>query len=796
MLVAAGAIVSLMAPRPASAADAPTAPPQVSAPMVVNVNPATGGGTGLLVLANPKDEPWPLKLTSIVTVGNSPAPTVGFRSEETPGDGTARFEISVPPHSAARILVMIKDVFENGEYNADVLNGAEKVRSIRIVRKAPALSIELVPSGQSTLGVVRDQRFDFKIKNPDSVDYTVRWVLRLGAAELCGFGETLFLPRQSDVRVQCRPRIDWSASRFSDLFRAAPGTATIDVYPITETPANGAVEKNRVAAVARASNSNTPTGTADVDPAAAAEPGVAPPGSSTLLASVMMPATLTYFDPFLSQMFGYLVIVLVLVVGGVTSLVLSQALPNRLQRLNVKEQLGALAIMIGNLSTHIDSKVLVLVRLERNRLWQLLKSRTMISPDFPNVFNQCVAGAAQLKSRVELLQRVDVVAARLAAVVAVGAPPSKVDDVVKLVEKATVLLTKTQPSAAELHDAEVAIGDASTGVDALNQPDADFGQKLAGAVGEVRQCVGALSQRPTWTRLSAAVPGPGIILDGLPPAIQSISANSFIPVDMALTKLRLLRDYVLLKDGTSEPGMAGRLQQSESRLLDLLNLSSYAALRCARLVLCEMGEDIYPARLQDALLSNPPEAAIVIDPAIAYDRAPLDFSVTFFRGTIDDAAAKREWSCEWDFGDGLTGSGWKAAHYFELPKAHRLATLIKRLKKANPKTAVAAMPKPGEFRVKVRFRDHHGKLVADASQNVIEVTKIVAVRRSTDGVYFDDRAWTEGLKLASALLIAVFGLVAGARDQLLKLDVLPGLVAVFLVGFGADTIKSLLTSKS
>jgi hypothetical protein len=58
-----------------------------------------------------------------------------------------------------------------------------------------------------------------------------------------------------------------------------------------------------------------------------------------------------------------------------------------------------------------------------------------------------------------------------------------------------------------------------------------------------------------------------------------------------------------------------------------------------------------------------------------------------------------------------------------------------------------------------------------------------------------ERTVTEGLRLTAALLIAVFGLVAGAKDQLAKLDVLPGLVAIFLVGFGADTIKNLLTSK-
>ncbi len=47
-----------------------------------------------------------------------------------------------------------------------------------------------------------------------------------------------------------------------------------------------------------------------------------------------------------------------------------------------------------------------------------------------------------------------------------------------------------------------------------------------------------------------------------------------------------------------------------------------------------------------------------------------------------------------------------------------------------------------------------------------------------------------------ALVIALFGLIAGAKEQLLKLDLLPALLAVFLVGFGADQVKNLLTQKT
>jgi Flp pilus assembly pilin Flp len=47
--------------------------------------------------------------------------------------------------------------------------------------------------------------------------------------------------------------------------------------------------------------------------------------------------------------------------------------------------------------------------------------------------------------------------------------------------------------------------------------------------------------------------------------------------------------------------------------------------------------------------------------------------------------------------------------------------------------------------------------------------------------------------MVAVVLIAVFALAAGARDQIAKLDVLPGIIAVFMIGFSADTIKSRLS---
>jgi hypothetical protein len=43
---------------------------------------------------------------------------------------------------------------------------------------------------------------------------------------------------------------------------------------------------------------------------------------------------------------------------------------------------------------------------------------------------------------------------------------------------------------------------------------------------------------------------------------------------------------------------------------------------------------------------------------------------------------------------------------------------------------------------------------------------------------------------------ALLALVGGAREQLAKMDVVPGLIGVFVLGFTADQIKNLLTQRT
>src|ERR1044071_106331 len=77
-----------------------------------------------------------------------------------------------------------------------------------------------------------------------------------------------------------------------------------------------------------------------------------------------------------------------------------------------------------------------------------------------------------------------------------------------------------------------------------------------------------------------------------------------------------------------------------------------------------MGYNVYPDDLRQALLAG--DTYIILDPAIAYDKAPLELSAHFTDPRLDTAAAKDEWSSNWNFGDRLVEKGWSVSHYYLL----------------------------------------------------------------------------------------------------------------------------------
>jgi hypothetical protein len=697
----------------------------------VTINQATGEGTTDLDLRNQTDKEVSLALVaSVSSQGNSPVYAT-FESD-LQKQPKRIYEKVVPPKTTVSVRLIVHEDWDDAELDLEIANhyGAEKIGKVH-VRRFP-VGIKIDGSDKLKLALVDDVTTRVALRNDDPASYPVSFKLVNGDVVCTGDGE--LLPKALGV-LECTPQLSSKLSRLVNLIKS---DASHDGYRLLLTP-------------------RVPQGTRN-------SPMILQP-----IKTFQVEASVDYFTPLLRGIFSYLISFVLLILGGVSSLVLSYTLPNKLLRLDLRDKLRDLAARTSDLSTRIESRLAVLVRLERSRLSDLLRSRATVSPDFSTVATQCTNGIARLAAKVAVLEQMDVVLGRLSKKLAQGVPPTQIDEINGSLQDASVLLSKGEVSDTDVQAAGAAVLAASAMVDKLNEPNDEFGKTLADEIHQlVNDIDSSIAQSPTYLQLIARIPGPNLALREVGPNDQIVIADKYVELDMALQKTRIIRDYVALRDGTTDPAMISRLSERVDQLAGQLQLGSWEALRSARLLLREMQDDIFPERLVEALRAQ--DAVILMDPSLAYERSPLEFCVSFHKSALNTAAAREEIEVEWDFGDGLTGKGGTVSHYFQI--------------KGRQDT----------YEVQARFHDPGGEIINTDAGDPIIVASTVKIHPSELGRGVGERTRTELLKLSAALLIAVFGLVSGAQDQITKLDILPGLVAVFLVGFSADSIKRLLTT--
>jgi hypothetical protein len=713
------------------------------APPTLRINPVTGTGMAILRLQNAEPKPMNVVLTGVPVSENLPHDVRITFAREGAASGEITLATTLQPLTIESVVMKVEKVTQPGDYSIDLFNGTTKIGTVTTRRTPIGVSVDTPAEGQS-LTLTDGNKVQRILTNGDPFPYTVTWHWSANGHELCS--GTTSVPAHDSLPITCSPTVEWSLRELARQQTVASNfTMSIDT--------------------------NQPSG-------------------KNVFRQQVIQATLTSLDPSHGALASYVLLVLVLIAGGLASLALNAALPNFLQKVSLREQLLGLAVRIGNLSNNIESRIRVLIRLERNRLIDLLRSRWTLSPEFVTVVAQSTKGIAQLGSRVEALQQLDLVVQQLYDARLGDVPPTLVEEVEAQLRKANTILVKTEPTDDDLHDAADTIAKASPLVDALRAPGEEFGVKLVARVKAVVDLAKSLDTLPAWGNIKAAVAWPWNAVTNVGTA-ATVPPAQYAQLDGAVRRVEIMQQYAQLKagrPGKDSPEMTAhlaaltqpekdakleklqQLEDHEAALFTCLVNPSYGALVCARRLLREIGEEVYSDDLKKALSANPPEAGISVDPEIVFERAPLTFCVEFYDQFLNDAAARQDWTCEWDFGDNLKAKGWAVSHYFVLPK--------------NSRDAV--------FEVRATVRDAEGKLVQVGDQPVT-LKKSVKVLASHQGARFESRVWAEAAKLAAALLIAIFGLVAGAQEQLLKLDVLPGLIAVFLLGFGADTIKNLLT---
>lgn len=458
-------------------------------------------------------------------------------------------------------------------------------------------------------------------------------------------------------------------------------------------------------------------------------------------------------------------LLLVLVVGALFSYFGSVGLPNRLKRSEYREALAQLGQRITGLSQQIDSRLRVMVRVQRRRLDELLSSRQSTSPDLTRVFGLVSTGLMVLEKQVGLAEEIDIAHRRLQYLDAKNAPPSLLAGAEEAIWKAADEISLLVPDDVRLTRSRVYL-DTANGLlvqaDAEKQDEAKIEAFAAELWTKYQQTVKDLTaylNEPLYK--STIQPRLGNIFQERSEAdFKSKSMSNAAWLDQIVEKRDLVRQFLQIYTTNTDEEFRRKLTDQLGQLVKDLGKESYKAIRHARLLVREAQEGVFPDDLAQAAKAG--QARIEIDPTTPRMNNPVQFGIRFSDPRLNNATARLECEGRWSFGhDNYEEYGWNPVHYF---------------------------PRAGSLSLTFTFRCR-----GDGQDIPVTRTLEVEKERAYAWWWSRDRDRAELLRLLVTLLPATVGLLSGAREQFLKMDTVSAFFTVFLLGFSSDTVKNLIS---
>jgi hypothetical protein len=721
-----------------SAAIAVGEPVVVQVPSLLAVEHPKNSATGIIHIHNPGKSVArvALRAEDFVSSAGKGKPlnaTVTF-SDPRGSAPSPVYEATLDAGALHAVKVEVANVWEAGESTAKILDGNREVAVLRAAKYRVPLAVRVVGAGDDpvVLTLENGRVGTLILRNDDPMTYQVEWRLTIDSEFATG---TATLPPGSTTASRIETNTRWFSAPLEGVFKdeLKPGTLALRLVPSSTVADPGTPEK-----------------------------------------VIPMRARLVYWPSPLRNPVSMALVFVALLAGGLCSLMLNQWLPNRLRRLDLEDRLGDIATRTHNVSFRVDSGLRIHVRVERYRLLRLLRSRYAFSPEMIRVLAECRQAADRLEAKVGLLERIDVVDDDVRHLRLV-APPTRLNIVDGLLEKAADRLRGSQPTDTDLQGASVIVMEAETKLNALRQPDADFVAKLIDRFKALHEDLGPgnpLRKDPKFGELTSRFPGLFEYLDR-PAPDPALRADAYFDHDLTLLRLELLRDYLRLRSEQSEERRRLLEAKGEPDLLKHVGVATADAYREAILDLRALREGKFTKEVEDEILNK--RIRIDAQPPDPRPHQAVELSAKFANQEFNRCGARYEYDCLWTFkhvdSDGRLSNwferGWQVNHFF---------------------------PRPDTYAVKVTFQNKDGIVVADETKPIEVVEKLLV--GDDNARRFSDRTWIEAARFGVVLFATVLGLLGGARDHLMKLDVVAGLIAIFLIGFGADTVKNMLTERS
>lgn len=705
-----------------------------------------GAGSAEFTLANIGATPVPLALrtgsfsddTSQMTLAT---PRVSF-AMVTGGV----LPVRVDPGQSLRVEASISNLSGSGAASASLFNGNTDLGKLQALEADAPFDVSISGDGSP------DRRLVFAdggtatltLKNGDADAYPVDWSFQIEGRTLQS-GELQLAPHGS-ANIDLLPT--------SDLY-----SWTDDMRPSTRT------------GLLMLSVHGPPTVAKEVLPA------------RTLPVSL----TMMKLSPGWTRLLSYAFVTLVLLLGGLLSLIGNTLLPNISKKSNLRRQIDDLRDRTNSVSGHVDSYLRMLLQLERKRIEVLLKKTWAISLSFIETQDQVTVAIDRLSKRLKVTERLDELRSRLEDV-SMTAPPSVTDGIDNKLLAASTQLESFALTDEDVNAANKLLDSADTSLTMLGDTDA-----LARLIAtnfrdlKVRQKFLPYSY---YNDLKAALPGLFEMLNQPFDDFRNIPHQMIFAVDFGVAALQMAFDYAVLRASVPSAAVSSgfspgqnardRLIAHHKELIGLLGTLSWAALRELRTLVQEMRENIYERDVLEEIGTRG-QAEISFDPHTVRPYLLTLFSIRFKDSRFNDAAAIRRLACKWDFPNEMLEQDWKSCHFFQGNE----------LKRGEGRDVTVSVRVENQKPADIGSSSDSKEIVRPLRSTL---SAMIEIHRAERPSY--SQAFAEGVRFLIAFGVALAALLSGALQQLEKLDFLPATIAILAVGFGADAIKNLLMQTS
>jgi len=750
-----------------------------SQPVVVRAS----AGAARLKLTNGGSSAQPFKLSVGIFLDETSharieAPKVVFVSESG-GDLPA----TLAPGQSIDVAVEIEGMAGAMSAEAPLFNGVDSLGMLRVAAVDTPLNVALDGRGtpDQPLEFTYDRSVVIPLKNSGKDYLALEWRFLLGGTEE-GKGITT-LPPGGESRVVFKPTEEVYSP--IDFFRPQSKTGMLLLRPHTLSGVDARLF--------------------DLHP-------------------IQVSLRMNRIGPEMTESLFALYVMGFLLLGGILSLLANSILPNMLKRIAYEKQLSRLADRTSSISYRVDSYVRVLLRLERKKIEFALREATWYSLSIAEKIDAVAIDIARLEQRLTLAEQVDELRRRFEDIAAT-APPSATDVVDQVLQSACEQLHSFTLPPDVLTEANNLVRKADAEMDLLSD-DAAQAKRVATNFKELKTRL-AVFPKDLYPDLQAALTGIFRFFEYPFDDPTNIVPPMLFSIDHAIAAGHIILDYAMVraciaKGGTPQCPNAGkdaceRLMSRECRLIERLGTLSWKCLREARILVQEMRENVYEEDVIEALwkreVDKKPVAKIVFDTQRARPYLPIYFSLSFDNPRFKSAAALNSLSFRWTFPGDMYEEGSKVCHYFvgnepeivfgwDGDQPDEGATPHKPAEHHNAKHH-----KEGKNwfsrqwkRWRERRRRRRRGFTTRISLTVQKIDDVTVAAKLHEKIKLDprkrqgrSRAWVEIVRFGLAFGVALAGIEAGAIDQLRKLDFLAGTIAVIALGFGADSIKNLLT---